>query len=74
MREIIEITQGQPFTVVMLLIAIWWINRTNTDLIGRLHVERNERLDRLETAIAECERDRKELWQKILQHTEGNTK
>jgi hypothetical protein len=55
----------------MLLIAIWWMNRTNTDLIGRLHAERAERLDRLETAISECERDRKELWQKILQHTEG---
>lgn len=66
--------QGQPFTVVMLLVAIYWMNRTNTDLIGRLHTERAERLDRLETAISECERDRKELWQKILEHTEGGSK
>lgn len=71
MKELLEVAHGQPFTVLMLLIAIWWMNRTNTDLIGRLHAERAERLDRLETAISECERDRKELWQKILQHTEG---
>lgn len=71
MKELLEVAHGQPFTVIMLLIAIWWMNRTNTDLIGRLHTERNERLDRLEVAIADCERDRKALWEKLLQHTEG---
>lgn len=70
MKEILEVAQGQPFTVIMLLIAIWWMNRTNTDLIGRLHTERNERLDRLEVAIADCERDRKALWEKLYQHTQ----
>ena len=70
MKEILELAQGQPFTVCLLLVAIYWMNRTNADLIGRLHAERAERLDRLETAIGECERDRKELWQKILKHTE----
>lgn len=70
MKELLELAHGQPFTVVILLVAIWWMNRTNSELIARLHVERAERLDRLETAIAECERDRKELWLKILQHTE----
>jgi len=71
MKELFELAHGQSFTVVILLVAIWWMNRTNSELIARLHVERAERLDRLETAISECERDRKELWQKILQHTEG---
>ena len=70
MKEVLELAQGQPFTVGLLLIAIYWMNRTNSDLIGRLHQERADRLDRLETAIADCERDRKDLWQKILQHTE----
>jgi hypothetical protein len=70
MKEILDVAQGQPFTVIMLLVAIWWMNRTNTDLIGRLHTERNERLDRLEIAIAACEADRKALWEKLYQHTQ----
>jgi hypothetical protein len=63
--EILKIAQGQPFIVVILLLAIYAMNRNNSELIARLHQERNERLDRLETAIAECERDRKALWEKL---------
>jgi len=44
MKELFELAHGQPFTVVILLVAIWWMNRTNSELIARLHVERAENL------------------------------
>lgn len=65
-EELLKLLQGQPFLVVMLVLAVWGMYRSNADLIGRLHTERTERLDKLETAIAECERDRKALWDKLL--------
>jgi hypothetical protein len=68
MDEILKITQGQPFIVVLLLLAVYWMTRNNADLITRLHAERTHRLDRLEEAIAECERDRKNLWERIANH------
>lgn len=68
LQELLQITQGQPFLVFCLMAAIYWMQRGNADLIGRLHVERTQRLDALETAIQECERDRKALWEKLLEN------
>lgn len=68
MDEILKITQGQPFIVILLLLAVYWMTRNNADLITRLHAERTQRLDRLEEAIQECERDRKNLWERIANH------
>ena len=67
MDDIIRLTQGQPFIVVLLLLAVYWMTRNNADLITRLHAERTQRLDRLEEAIQECEQDRKNLWERIAQ-------
>jgi hypothetical protein len=65
--EVLKITQGQPFVVFILLLAVYAMNRTNADLISRLHAERTHRLDQLEDAIAKCEEDRKHLWERIAQ-------
>jgi hypothetical protein len=65
MDELLKLTQGQPFIVVALTGAIWAMYRSNAELIAKMHQERNERLDKLEMAIAECERDRKALWEKM---------
>lgn len=66
---IVELSKGQGFPVVLLMVAIWWMQRSNNDLVARLHAERTERLDKLEVAIKECETDRRELWEKLLEHT-----
>ena len=65
--ELLKISQGQPFVVFILLLAVYAMNKTNSDLIARLHAERTHRLDQLEDAIARCEEDRKNLWERIAQ-------
>lgn len=71
-HELSQIIQGQPFAVGLLLIAVYWMTRNNKDLIERLHGERAERLDKLESAIQRCEEDRAKLWERIVDH-ERNT-
>lgn len=66
-EELLKISQGQPFVVFILLLAVYAMNKTNSDLIARLHAERTHRLDQLEDAIARCEEDRKNLWERIAQ-------
>jgi hypothetical protein len=71
MEQVIELSKGQAFPVVLLMVAIFWMQRMNADLIARLHAERTDRLDKLEAAIEECERDRKDLWVKLLKNSEA---
>lgn len=68
MESLLEIAKGQGFPVMLLMVAIAWMQRVNADLIARLHDERADRLDKLEAAIGECERDRKDLWVKLFEH------
>ena len=63
---ILKLAEGQGFPVLLLLVAIYWMNRNNSDLFGRLHAERAERLDKLEAMAASCEKDRRQLWEKLL--------
>ena len=67
LQELLQITSGQPFLVFCLLAAIYWMQKGNADLIGRLHAERTQRLDTLEAKIQDCEKDRKALWEKLLE-------
>lgn len=64
-------SQGLPmgFTIV----AVWFLHQTNKELIVRLNDERSEHMNTLgeqikdlREAVMECERDRKELWSKII--------
>lgn len=68
-----EMAKGQSLPFVMSCVAIAWIQRTNKDIISKLNEERTKHLDSLgeqirdlKNAIVECERDRKDLWSKIL--------
>lgn len=60
------IAAGLP--AVLMALAVWWLQRSNTTLVGELHVERKERLDsmaaemqRLRERSDRCEADRLEL-------------
>lgn len=65
-------SQGPYF--IMFCIAIYWMQNMNKGLIEKLNEERNEHLKSLaeqirdlKEAIIECERDRKELWARIIE-------
>lgn len=65
-------SQGPYF--IMFCIAIYWMQNMNKGLIEKLNEERNEHLKSLaeqirdlKDAIIECERDRKELWARIIE-------
>jgi len=69
-----DLAKGQSLPFVMACIAIAWIQRTNKDIISKLNEERTKHLDALgeqikdlKDAIIECERDRKDLWAKVLE-------
>jgi hypothetical protein len=49
-------------------VAVWWLTRSNSQLVTELNKERTERLDAMESHIAECDRDRKELRDMLIKH------
>ena len=49
-------------------VAVWWLTRSNSQLITELNKERSERLDGMESHIQECDRDRKELRDMLIKH------
>jgi hypothetical protein len=49
-------------------VAVWWLTRSNSQLISELNKERSERLDAMESHITECDRDRKELRDMLIKH------
>lgn len=60
------IAAGLP--AVLMALAVWWLQRSNTTLVEELHVERKERLDsmaaeieRLQLRSDRCEADRLDL-------------
>jgi hypothetical protein len=73
---LLETAKGQGAYFAMFCIAIYFLNNMNKGLITKLNEERNEHLkslgdqiDGLRNAIIECERDRKELWSRILERS-----
>ena len=70
---IIEAAKGQGPYFIMFCVDLYWVSNMNKGLITKLNEERNEHLktlgdqiDDLRQAILDCERDRKELWAKII--------
>ena len=49
-------------------VAVWWLTRSNSQLITELNKERSERLDILEKHIEDCEKDRKDLRDILIKH------
>ena len=53
---------------LLMALAVWWLQRTNRELVGALNNERSDRLDAMEQHIANCDTDRKELRDMLLRH------
>jgi hypothetical protein len=71
---LLDTAKGQGPYFIMFCIALYWMQSMNKGLIVKLNEERNEHLNALgeqirdlKEAIIDCERDRKELWSRILE-------
>jgi len=53
---------------LLMALAVWWLQKTNRELVGALNSERSERLDAMEQHIVACDADRKELRNMLLRH------
>lgn len=73
---LVEASKNQGLPFLMACVAIAFIQQMNRGLITRLNEERNlhmkalgDQINDLKEAIIECERDRKELWAKVLERS-----
>lgn len=64
----------QSFSILILCIAVWWLNRGNTKwakaakaAMDGWNKERSERIDKLEKKVNDCETDRARLWDRMLE-------
>ena len=71
--RMLEQVAGQGLPMAFTIVAVWFLHQANKGLIVRLNEERSEHMDTLSNqikdlreAVMECERDRKELWSKII--------
>ena len=71
--EAVELLAPSGLHAVLLGIAVWWLSKSNTELVRELNRERTERLDvmerhiqRCEKHIEECDRDRRELRDQLI--------
>lgn len=66
--EIWESIARAGLPALLMALAVWWLQKTNRELVGALNAERSERLDAMESHIANCDTDRKELRDMLLRH------
>ncbi len=53
-------------------VAVWWLTRSNTEIVKELNKERSERLDAMEGNIKDCDEDRKQLRDMLIKHLESS--
>lgn len=58
---------------LLMACAVWWLQKSNRELVSALNNERSERLDAMENHIQACDTDRKELRDMLLRHLGGET-
>lgn len=56
------------FPAMLMALAVWWLQKSNRELVDALNTERSERLDAMEKHIDECDLDRRELRNMLLRH------
>lgn len=54
-------------------LAVWWLQKSNRDLLTELNRERTDRLDLMQEQIQNCEQDRAKLWNTLMRHLGENT-
>ena len=54
---------------LLMAMAVWWLQKSNRELLTELNRERTDRLDLMQEQITKCEDDRAKLWQALMRHT-----
>lgn len=58
---------------LLMALAVWWLQKSNRDLLTELNRERTDRLDLMQEQIRNCEQDRAKLWNTLMRHLGENT-
>jgi len=64
-KELLTKAAGLGFSSLLLLAAVWWLNRGNGSLLRDLKAERVKRLESLESRSKACEEHREELQKQV---------
>jgi len=64
-KELLTKAAGLGFSSLLLLAAVWWLNRGNGSLLKDLKAERVKRLESLEKRSQACEEHREELQKQV---------
>lgn len=65
MEEILKLILGSTGALVLLVVAVQWLNRDRDKLLSALNDERNNRIKVLEDASKRCADDRLQMHQKM---------
>lgn len=57
---------------LLMALAVWWLQKSNRELLTELNRERTDRLDLMQEQIANCEQDRAKLWSTLMRHLGEN--
>jgi hypothetical protein len=57
---------------LLMAMAVWWLQKSNRELLTELNRERTDRLDLMQEQIAKCENDRAKLWSTLMRHLGEN--
>lgn len=64
-EKLITTAAGTGLGTLLLILAIWWLNRSHDKLLSELQTERKQRFEVLERRSEICEEDRRELHKEI---------
>lgn len=53
---------------LLMAAAVWWLQKSNNQLVNELNRERSERLDKMEKHVDDCDKDRRELRDMLIKH------
>ncbi len=63
--DILKLAAGAGLGTLLLVAAVWYLQRNNTSLLGDLKIERESRIALLEAESKQCKVDRLNLQQQI---------
>lgn len=64
--KIITLAAGSGLPALLMIVAIRWLQSSNKELLQELNKERDERMTLMESHITECDADRKDLRNRLI--------
>lgn len=66
-QSIFQSIASAGLPAVLMAIAVWYLQKSNAELITQLNKEREERLCTLEAHIETCDKERSQLREKVIE-------